>query len=379
MRPTARPRRSTKRANRTVASAVGTYFGAPGPGPRYNRPMNAQRYRRPLSVASALLGLMLGSVSVAQAPTNTPSPGPQLYRVEIIVFAHRQGNPAEEDFAYIARREAMSSTPAADPIRVFDFGPYLPDESSDDPDAERDPRSRLLLGQGVLRSSERSERPDSTNGSSDPTAIPPGAGDTSDPAVPDAGEADASIAADVGADETDAIADPFGGPGNAAAPFRFRLLDDNELELVDVRRRLERSYTPLVHGGWIQEGLPAQQARPFDLAYLGASTPSGTVRLHVSRFLHLTLDLDFRPDVIRAAGPAGAAAASDGAAQPANAFARAMLSELDVSRRYHLNAERRVRSGEVHHFDHPFFGVIAVVRPYEPPEPQGSRGVRPAA
>jgi hypothetical protein len=38
-----------------------------------------------------------------------------------------------------------------------------------------------------------------------------------------------------------------------------------------------------------------------------------------------------------------------------------------------------MRSGEVHYFDHPFFGVIAVVQPYEPPEPPTTEGVRPAA
>src|SRR5690606_15059608 len=174
--------------------------------------------------------------------------------------------------------------------------------------------------------------------------------------------------------EAEVVIDPFGtDPGNAVAPFRFRLLSQDELTLTDLRRRLERVesvYTPLVHGGWIQEGLPPQQARPFDLAYLGASTPSGTIRLHVSRFLHLTLDLDFRPGAVRRPQPSVA----DGAAEtPGGAFddrasppfgAGPALLEVEVSRRYHLNAERRMRSGEVHYFDHPFFGVIAIVRPY---------------
>src|SRR5690606_8728338 len=109
-------------------------------------------------------------------------------------------------------------------------------------------------------------------------------------------------ALDVGEGEDEAVAaDPFGNhPGNAVAPFRFRLLAQDELELTNLRRRLERVesvYTPLVHGGWIQEGLPPEGAKPFDLAYLGTSTPSGTIRLHLnrlSRSLHLTLDLDYR-------------------------------------------------------------------------------------
>src|SRR5690606_34235364 len=101
-------------------------------------------------------GVTLASAAFGQS--TTPS-GPQLYRVEIIVFAHRQGNPAEEDFAYIARREAMNGGPAPGAIDVFDFGPYVPDDVlSDDLDAEqRDPRSRLLLGQDAETRPEREE------------------------------------------------------------------------------------------------------------------------------------------------------------------------------------------------------------------------------
>lgn len=339
--------------------------------------MNAQRYRRPLSVASALLGVTLGAAAFGQS-TTTPS-GPPLYRVEIIVFAHRQGNPAEEDFAYIARREAMNGGPAPGAIDVFDFGPYVPDDLlPEDLDAERDPRSRLLLGQDEERRERETDvaRTDPANGLR--------ADDAADPAAPDvAGSdaltADSGVAEAEGGEEAEVIVDPFGGPGNAAAPFRFRLLADSELELVNVRRQLERSYTPLVHGGWIQEGLPLQQARPFNLAYLGASTPSGTIRLHVSRFLHLTLDLDFRPAAAAGDAQTGNDAFASQRPAPSAFGGGGMLSEIDVSRRYHLNAERRMRSGEVHHFDHPFFGVIAVVRPYEPPAPPASEGVRPAA
>ncbi|HEX6996447.1 MAG TPA: CsiV family protein [Gammaproteobacteria bacterium] len=357
--------------------------------------MNAQRYRRPLWIASALLGVSFATAALGQAPTtSTESAGPPLYRVEIIVFARPQGNAGEEDFAYIARREALNDGPAPGAIDVFDFGPYVPDEIlPGDPDADRDPRSRLLLGQdaepgrernaGAARADSNDSADQAPSAATDADAAGPAAPGIAGTTTPDAAGPDASVTAEGDTGEADAVVDPFGGPGNAAAPFRFRLLTDSELELVDVRRRLARSYTPLVHGGWIQEGLPAEQARPFDLAYLGADTPSGTIRLHVSRFLHLTLDLDFRPAAARPAAAEGddARTGNDalGAERPTPFGARTTLSEVGVSRTYHLNAERRMRSGEIHYFDHPFFGVIAVVRPYEPPTPPDSQGVRPAA
>jgi hypothetical protein len=46
--------------------------------------------------------------------------------------------------------------------------------------------------------------------------------------------------------------------------------------------------------------------------------------------------------------------------------------------RYHLNAERTTRSGELHYFDHPAFGVLIKVTPVKP-EPSVAGGTRPAA
>lgn len=343
-----------------------------------------------LSLASALLGAMLAPAAFGQ----TAPAGPPLYRVEIIVFARSGGNPAEEDFAHIARREAASETRTRGEIAEFDFGPYVPPEPEenlnllDDPNVLSSARSRLLLGQGAEPEDGEPEGAAAGDASDDAPAQAEAAGQprvgpaglpTSEPVGPTApGSAQAAAPAEP------EVVDPLGGSrSNAVAPFRFRLLGQDELELANVRRQLDRSYTALVHGGWIQEGLPQQQARPFDLAYLGASAPSGTIRLHISRFPHLTLDLDFRPDTARRRADSGETdGGAPGAQQPvAGALGglRAPLTEVEVSRRYHLNAERRVRSGEVHYFDHPFFGVIAVVKPYEPPAPPPTEGVRPAA
>ncbi len=112
---------------------------------------------------------------------------------------------------------------------------------------------------------------------------------------------------------------------------------------------------PLLHTGWVQPGLPEADAQAFDLKVLGTLNPSGTIRVHLSRFLHITLDLTYRAD--GAAGPA--TAAGDG------------LDELTFAPRYHLTATRSARSGELHYFDHPAFGVLVRVTPVPTADSQG--------
>jgi hypothetical protein len=130
----------------------------------------------------------------------------------------------------------------------------------------------------------------------------------------------------------------------------YRLLSAEELELTDAYDKLELldAYTPLVHGGWVQEGLPEELAIPFDLPLLGTVNPLGTITLHLRRFLHVTVALRYQS--VRAAGEL---------LYPASIG----LEEITLPARYDLNVQRRIRSGELHFFDHPAFGVLVLVRP----------------
>jgi hypothetical protein len=120
-----------------------------------------------------------------------------------------------------------------------------------------------------------------------------------------------------------------------------------ELELRSEYQRLSRdpAYAPLLHAGWVQAGLPEDQAPVFDLASLGTANPRGTVRLYLSRFLHVNLDLTYQ-------APAGGAPVNSGD-----------LDEFAIAPRYTLVNERNVRSGELHYFDHPAFGVLVKITP----------------
>jgi hypothetical protein len=149
--------------------------------------------------------------------------------------------------------------------------------------------------------------------------------------------------------------------------LRVRPLRPEELELGSTFSRLKAisAYDALLHGGWIQPGLPETEAQPFDLASLGAMNPRGTVRVHLSRFLHITLDLTLeRPSSVTDVNLA--TSFGDG------------LNELTLAPRYHLRATRSARSGELHYFDHPAFGVLVRVTPV-PTQDASQSGRRPAA
>ena len=173
-------------------------------------------------------------------------------------------------------------------------------------------------------------------------------------------EAPESDPPDGGAIDPETIDGDEPEPATARAGSTFRVLRADELELRGALQRLQRDgdYTPLAHGGWVQATYPPEQAIPIDLSLLGAVNPVGTVKLHLSRFLHVTVDLLYRAPP--APPPIQAAPVADG-----------VLRELTLPPRYALRTQRRVRSGEVHYLDHPAIGLLVVVRP-APAETQGT-------
>ena len=147
-----------------------------------------------------------------------------------------------------------------------------------------------------------------------------------------------------------------------AEALRIRPLRPEELKLGAEYRKLQSSgaYEALLHMGWVQPGLPEADAEPFDLKVLGILNPSGTIRVHLAQFLHITLDLTYQ---------------ADAAGTPALATNDA-LDELVLAPRYHLVATRNARIGGLHYFDHPAFGVLVRVTPIPT---QDAQGRRPAA
>jgi hypothetical protein len=260
----------------------------------------------------AALGLA-GPSAAQDLPPGPPAPSapqravPQ-FQVEVLIFTHRDFDPNEEQFALEDRRV---------------------------PAPEQTLRSLDPLENGVEFDADAPVSVDTT----------PPATDATPPPDPDAGAA-----------------------GAAAVPenqFTFRVLRPEELQLTSQYRVLARlpAYHPLVHGGWVTLGLPDNAALPVDLGVLGVVNPAGTVRLTLTRFLHVKLDLTYID--AQAAQRAPVAASGD-------------LTELPIAPRYRIAAERTTRSGEVHYFDHPAFGVLIKVTPVKA-DPNNAGGARPAA
>jgi len=155
-------------------------------------------------------------------------------------------------------------------------------------------------------------------------------------------------------------------PPPADDPLAFRLLAPAELQLNAEYRRLTNAagYRTVLHAGWVQPGLPEDQAKPFDLTLLGVVNPRGNVRVYLSRFLHVSLDISYQD---------GTAAAATTPEPLGNE-----LREFALATRYRLTTERQTRSGELHYFDHPAFGVLVKVTPV-PTGNSSSTGRRPAA
>jgi hypothetical protein len=290
-------------------------------------------------LAAALAGLQLGvaGLSVAQdllepsagagAPTAEAERLPR-YQVEILAFAYHAFDPTEEQFE---RLPPLAPQHAFDPPPMEEIPPAAqvpPGETFHVPPAEVREATEPMVTERLLQSLTPLEP--------EPTA-------SNEPVGPD------------------------GSRTSVEEPFWFRILTAEELELTDAYLTLERldAYTPLAHGGWVQEGLPEERARPFQLSMLGALNPAGTIQLHVSRFLHLSVDLDYRTRRSQTAAPFSSVGSS--------------LEPLALPSHYELRAQRRTRSGELHYFDHPAFGVLLVVRPDPEEAAESEEDLLPAA
>ena len=134
--------------------------------------------------------------------------------------------------------------------------------------------------------------------------------------------------------------------------LRYRLVDNSELQLVDAyaRMRGSRDFRPLLHTAWEQPGYPRDNAPTLDLARVGQlpARLGGTVALSLGRYLHLTLALDL-----------GASATVAAAMSPS------LESDPPI---YLLRESRRLRSKELHFFDHPKFGALVRVDPVPTPD-----------
>lgn len=117
-------------------------------------------------------------------------------------------------------------------------------------------------------------------------------------------------------------ADPIPtGNGNFSAAAR-------NLGGVAERLRQDNGYRVLAHQAWTQPDLPSARARPVTILArdVDIGIVAGTVELRRQQVMVAEIDL--------------------------------WLEDPETLDRYRLHQVRRLRSGELHYFDHPRFGVI---------------------
>jgi len=128
-------------------------------------------------------------------------------------------------------------------------------------------------------------------------------------------------------------------------------LPSSDWQLTELENSLRASgtYVPVAHVAWSQTPSSWGTRAGFSLAKLGIDVPglSGTVFLERGQYLHLGMTLTYD----MASPPPGLGAGPD--------------------TRFTLNESRRVRFYERNYFDHPAFGVIALVTPAHGSRPPG--------
>jgi hypothetical protein len=153
------------------------------------------------------------------------------------------------------------------------------------------------------------------------------------------------------------------------------LMQPEQLTMTDIFERLDRldAYQPVLHGGWTQNTIERELARPIRLRAIGDPPLrlDGTLTLYLSRYLHLIVDLG-----LEAEGQPGEVAANADEAIVYYGDARNDdnydyfddVGPLPSTVRYDIFDDRIFRNGEVRYFDHPKFGVIAKVTRFEKQE-----------
>lgn len=135
------------------------------------------------------------------------------------------------------------------------------------------------------------------------------------------------------------------------------LMLDSERQLSDIVAKLNSSpaYRVLLHTAWkqvVSEPASAQAVHLVNGRTLGSANSGyeldGIAKLSAGRFLHLDVEFIFSKLL------------QD---QAADVLQAGEQTENTFLRRFQLKESRRIKSKELNYFDHPLFGIIAVITP----------------
>jgi hypothetical protein len=145
-------------------------------------------------------------------------------------------------------------------------------------------------------------------------------------------------------------------------PYEIVMLAEDELQLVDIMRRLKRldAYQPLLHFGWTQPMYPDDEpeSRPLSSFVTPPDGLQGELSLYLSRYLHLAIKLQLD-------APADAVIEDTMSATGINTDYSYSNEVVSYPVRYRIDEDRIFRNGELRYFDHPKFGVLAKITRFE--------------
>jgi len=148
-------------------------------------------------------------------------------------------------------------------------------------------------------------------------------------------------------------------------PVAFSRLGAGDLQLRADAARIQNApdLELLAHFGWRQPGLAQDKAVPIRISEELLNSParqgelprlSGTLKLILSRYLHIETDLLYREKADGEQDLFQLAQQQDGSER-----------QHSLYRVYRLEQSRRMRSGELHYLDHPVFGMAVKVTPHK--------------
>ncbi len=285
------------------------------------------------------------AAALAQAPPDEFDLEPEIeqaprYRIEFILFAHNDLDPGEELLNVVPTKSRFNYAQSMPVQREFDaISREILRQQIDTP---------ILPGLDALETGLLS--PDSAIGEASLSSLDSEAIEI----AADRAETETEIG--IGT-EAEAAIDP-------APAIELSLLPPEQLALTNVLNKLERldAYTPLLHSGWEQNGLAEDMAIPIDLIYFGVRNPRGTLRLHMSRYLHIIADLAYQPPSTAQLQIQPPLPLGGGISFPA--------LQPEPAEDYYLYEERRILRGQLNYFDHPALGILLQITLAPEPEPE---------
>jgi len=206
------------------------------------------------------------------------------------------------------------------------------------------------------------------------------------PEMPDPGSVDSLAPSDdAGGQPGDAAVPEFGDFLDTAQPedgvlegeleevvsgdsvgLKVMLPEERSMEAVWKKLDTLDAYRPVLWSGWTQAVRDESATPDLPLRRLGAAPLEldGTLKLYLSRYLHLVVDLELEDRVATAAAtnPYGETAIGDRLR-----YGRIPDPYAAPTVRYRIDEDRIVRSDELRYFDHPKFGVIARITRIDEP------------